>query len=62
MGLYRRAAPLGDALMSIVAGCFAEVPDPRTGNALRHDFIEVLTIALTELVCEAETCIDFSDF
>lgn len=48
--------------MSMVAACFAEVPDPRTGDALRHDFLEVLTIALTASVCGAETCVDFSDF
>jgi hypothetical protein len=33
--------------MSIIATCFADVPDPRTGNAVRHEFLEVLTIALT---------------
>lgn len=48
--------------MSLIATCFAEVPDPRTGNALRHDFLEVLTIALTASVCGAETCVDFADF
>jgi predicted transposase YbfD/YdcC len=48
--------------MSIVATCFADVPDPRTGNALRHEFLEVLTIALTASVCGAETCVDFADF
>jgi predicted transposase YbfD/YdcC len=45
-----------------MAACFAEVPDPRTGNATRHDFLEVLTIALTASVCGAETCVDFADF
>ena len=48
--------------MSIIATCFADVPDPRTGNALRHEFLEVLTIALTASVCGAETCVDFADF
>ncbi len=42
--------------------CFAEVPDPRTGNAVRHDLLEVLTIALTAAICGAETCVDFADF
>ena len=41
---------------------FAEVPDPRTGNAKRHDLLEVLTIALTASVCGAESCSDFADF
>jgi predicted transposase YbfD/YdcC len=42
--------------------CFEEVEDPRTGNALRHDLLEVLTIALTAAICGAETCVDFADF
>lgn len=41
---------------------FAALPDPRTGNAKRHDLLEVLTIALTAAVCGAETCADFADF
>lgn len=41
--------------MSWLAQCFAEVPDPRTGNATRHDFPEVLAIALTASVCGAES-------
>jgi predicted transposase YbfD/YdcC len=48
--------------MSIIATCFSDVPDPRTGNAVSHDFLEVLTIALTASVCGAETCVDFADF
>jgi predicted transposase YbfD/YdcC len=41
---------------------FAALPDPRTGNAKRHDLLEVLTIALTASICGAESCSDFSDF
>ena len=41
---------------------FAGLPDPRTGNAKRHDLLEVLTIAVTAAVCGAETCSDFADF
>jgi len=48
--------------MSWLGQCFADVPDPRTGNATRHDFLEVLTIALTASVCGAQTCVDFADF
>ncbi|MEC5293145.1 hypothetical protein VSX64_20865 [Aurantimonas sp. C2-6-R+9] len=36
--------------MSWFAASFAEVTDPRTGNAKRHDLLEVLTIALTASV------------
>lgn len=42
--------------------CFAELPDPRTGNAVRHDLLEILTIALTAAICGAESCVDFADF
>lgn len=42
--------------------CFSDVPDPRTGNAVRHELLEVLTIALTAAICGAETCVDFADF
>lgn len=41
---------------------FADLPDPRTGNANRQDPLEVLTIALTVAVCGAEHCSDFADF
>ena len=48
--------------MSLFAAAFADVPDPRTGNAKRHDLLEILTIALTASVCGAESCSDFADF
>ncbi len=41
---------------------FQGLPDPRTGNARRHDFLEVLTIALTASICGAESCVDFALF
>ena len=48
--------------MSWFASAFDSLPDPRTGNAQRHDLLEVLTMALTAAVCGAETCSDFADF
>jgi len=48
--------------MSWFAAAFDSLPDPRTGNAQRHDLLEVLTIALTACICGAETCSDFADF
>lgn len=48
--------------MSWFASAFECLPDPRTGNAQRHDLLEVLTMALTAAVCGAETCSDFADF
>jgi len=48
--------------MSWFIDAFDALPDPRTGNAKRHDLLEVLTIALTASVCGAESCSDFADF
>ncbi|MET3791749.1 putative transposase YbfD/YdcC [Aquamicrobium terrae] len=48
--------------MSWFARAFESLPDPRTGNAQRHDLLEVLVMALTAAVCGAETCSDFADF
>lgn len=48
--------------MGWLEGCFAGLPDPRTGNARRHDLAEVVTIALVASVRGAETCVDFADF
>lgn len=38
------------------------LPDPRTGNAQRHDLVDVLVIALTASICGAESCVDFAHF
>ena len=38
------------------------VPDPRTGNAQRHDLLDVLTIALVASICGCQTCVDMADF
>jgi predicted transposase YbfD/YdcC len=50
------------AVLSWFEAAFAALPDPRTGNAKRHDLLEVLTLALTAAVCGAESCSDFADF
>lgn len=39
-----------------------EVPDPRTGNATRHDLLDVLMISLTASICGCEGCVEFADF
>ena len=36
-----------------------DVPDPRSGNAQRHDLLDILTIALVASVCGAQSCVDF---
>lgn len=41
---------------------FRDIPDPRTGNAQRHDLLDILTIALVASVCGAESCVDFAEF
>jgi hypothetical protein len=42
--------------------CFAGLDDPRTGNAQRHDLLEILLIALCATLCGAETCVDMALF
>lgn len=41
---------------------FADLPDPRRGNARRHKLLDMLAIALTATVCGAESCVDIADF
>ena len=41
---------------------FREMPDPRCGNARRHDLLDILLIALVASVCGAESCVDFAEF
>ena len=38
------------------------ITDPRTGNATRHDLLDVLTIALVASICGCESCVEFADF
>jgi hypothetical protein len=52
---------MGGGPMGWLDACFAELPDPRPGNATRHDLIEVVTIALVASVCGAESCMEFAD-
>lgn len=42
--------------------CFGDLVDPRTGNAQRHDLLEILLIALSATLCGAETCVDMALF
>lgn len=41
---------------------FRGIPDPRSGNAQRHDLLDILTIAVVASVCGAESCVDFAEF
>jgi predicted transposase YbfD/YdcC len=42
--------------------CFAELADPRTGNAQRHELDEIVMIALVATLCGAESCVDMALF
>ncbi len=42
--------------------CFAQVEDPRSGNAVRHELSELLMIALCAVLCGGESCVDMADF
>ena len=46
------------SLLTILAG----ITDPRSGNAQRHELLDILVIALAASVCGAETCVDFAEF
>lgn len=44
------------------AACFAGLDDPRTGNAGRHDLLEMLVIALCSVLTGGEDCTDMAAF
>jgi predicted transposase YbfD/YdcC len=52
-----------DALaLATVADYFVDLPDPRTGPALRHDLLDVVTIAVCAVLCGADTWVDVELF
>ncbi len=44
------------------AACFEGLADPRTGNAGRHDLLEMLVIALSTVLSGGEDCTDMAEF
>lgn len=48
-------------MASLIDG-LGEIPDPRRGNAQRHELLDILAIALVASVCGAESCVDFAEF
>ena len=46
----------------LIWSSFADLPDPRTGNAQRQNLLDLLTLALTATICGAESCVDVADF
>lgn len=48
--------------MDAFASCFEGLDDPRTGNAGRHDLLEILMIALCTVLSGGEDCTDMAEF
>lgn len=48
--------------MEELATVFAELEDPRTGNAGLHDLLEILVIALCTVLCGGQTAVDMQEF
>ena len=48
--------------MESFKACFEGLQDPRTGNAARHDLLEMLLIALCTVLCGGEDCTDMAEF
>ena len=43
----------GDHIMSKgIVEIMRQIPDPRTGNAIRHKLEEILTIAILAIICD----------
>jgi predicted transposase YbfD/YdcC len=42
--------------------CFEGLEDPRTGNAGRHDLLEILVIALCTVLCGGQSAVDMAEF
>jgi hypothetical protein len=41
--------------------CFEGLEDPRTGNAGRHDLLEILMIALCTVLCGGQSAVDMAE-
>lgn len=48
--------------MEAFAACFKGLEDPRTGNAGRHELLEILLIAFCTVLCGGQTAVDMSVF
>ena len=49
--------------MNLLSTYFADIPDPRShSNALRHNLLDLLTMALCAMLSGAETFVDFERF
>src|SRR3712207_1947723 len=52
----------GSGAMQEFRAVFEDLEDPRTGNAKRHDLLEILLMALCTLLCGGEDCSDMALF
>jgi len=48
--------------MPTIISYFNDIDDPRTGNACRHKFCDIMTISLLCALCGGETAVDMADF
>ena len=48
--------------MAAITSYFNEIDDPRTGNAARHKFCDIMVISLLCVLCGGETAVDMADF
>ncbi len=48
--------------MRTIISYFNDMDDPRTGNACRHKFCDIMTISLLCALCGGETAVDMADF
>lgn len=48
--------------MEGLAACFEDLEDPRTGNAGRHDLVEIMVIALCTVLCGGQFASDIKLF
>jgi hypothetical protein len=51
-----------EATVEGFAECFDDLEDPRTGNAGRHDLLEMLMIALCTVLSGGQTAVDMAIF
>ena len=49
-------------MASRIIEVFQDLEDPRKSNATRHDFAEMLTLAVITVICGYETCVDMENF
>lgn len=49
-------------MASRIIEVFQDLEDPRKSNATKHDFAEMLTLAVIAVICGHETCVDMESF